>query len=594
MIEHNMILSASGWRKVFAQSRNEQDNTSEIGAENTMLAVIAADVFADYVREKTDEETPVIVCGTDTRPTGAAIASAVLRTLLAKKIIVRYVGIAAAPEIMAYARKFDAFIYISASHNPIGHNGIKFGLNDGGVLDADECAPLIETFKRKCNLPNATHDAETLLSSCPQHDVDWVYKESDGCKKEALSAYNSFIREVIAGTSSAHEQELLFEKMRPSKNGNASKQLGIVCDMNGSARTCSIDKDFFAAQNINFYAMHDEPGQIAHEIIPEGKNLDWCAHELERLQKAGHADAVLGYMPDCDGDRGNIVYWDEKQKRANVLGAQEVFALSVLAELSYANMLHAGNPSYKGAVVVNGPTSMRIDEIAASFGAHVVRTEVGEANVVNASKAARAQGYTVRICGEGSNGGNITYPSAVRDPMSTIFAIIKLLKIDGLYKSWCEKLHWQYKDDFTLTDILDSLPRWTTTGVAEPEAMLHITTSAHAALKQKFQAIFEKAWRAKRKELEKKYGIVSYEAVLTNGTTQTRGATDFSKSGSGGLKLIFFDNSKTPCAFMWMRGSKTEPVFRIVCDVRGKDKHAHEEEKALLDWGRKMINQADA
>ncbi|MBP3709368.1 MAG: phosphoglucomutase [Treponema sp.] len=588
-----MILSASGWRKVFAQSRDEQDSTPEIGAENTTLAVIAADVFADYVREKTNEETPVIVCGTDTRPTGPAIASAVLRTLLAKKIIVRYVGIAAAPEIMAYARKFDAFIYISASHNPVGHNGIKFGLNDGGVLDADECAPLIDAFKKKCTSPNAMQNAEALLSSCPQHDAEWVYKESDGCKREALAAYNSFIRNVITGTSVAGEQESLFEKMRPSKNDSASKRLGIVCDMNGSARTCSIDRDFFAAQNIAFYAMHDKPGQIAHEIIPEGKNLDWCARELERLQNAGHADALLGYMPDCDGDRGNIVFWNETQKRADMLGAQEVFALSVLAELSYAHMLHAGDSSYKGAVAVNGPTSMRIDEIAAAFNARVFRAEVGEANVVNAANAARAQGYTVRICGEGSNGGNITYPSAVRDPMSTIFAIIKLLKIDGLYKTWCEKSHQHYNDDFTLTDILDSLPRWTTTGVADPEAMLRITTSDHAALKQKFQAIFEKEWGAKRKELEKKYGIASYEAVLTNGTTEMRGAPDFSKSGSGGLKLIFFDKGKTPCAFMWMRGSKTEPVFRIMCDVQGNDKRAREEEKALIAWERKMLEQAD-
>ena len=54
----------------------------------------------------------------------------------------------AAPEIMAYARgvagaeREDAagFVYVSASHNPRGHNGLKFGLGDGGVLGAADSA----------------------------------------------------------------------------------------------------------------------------------------------------------------------------------------------------------------------------------------------------------------------------------------------------------------------------------------------------------------------------------------------------------------------------------------------------------------------
>jgi len=60
-------------------------------------------------------------------------------------------------------------------------------------------------------------------------------------------------------------------------------------------------------------AINDKAGAIAHEIIPEPENLVWCAQEMERLQAEGKRDAVLGYMPDCDGDRGNIVYWNEKQ-----------------------------------------------------------------------------------------------------------------------------------------------------------------------------------------------------------------------------------------------------------------------------------------
>ena len=126
ILNPNMILSASGWRKVFAVSGEETDTTTEIGMENTCISVLSALVFSDYVKKRTGKRTPTIVLGIDTRPTGPEIANVMIRLLLKEKVVVRYVGVTAAPEIMAYSKLFDGFIYISASHNPIGHNGIKF------------------------------------------------------------------------------------------------------------------------------------------------------------------------------------------------------------------------------------------------------------------------------------------------------------------------------------------------------------------------------------------------------------------------------------------------------------------------------------
>ena len=45
----SMILSASGWRKVFAVSGEEEDATEEIGAANGVIAALIAQVFADYI-----------------------------------------------------------------------------------------------------------------------------------------------------------------------------------------------------------------------------------------------------------------------------------------------------------------------------------------------------------------------------------------------------------------------------------------------------------------------------------------------------------------------------------------------------------------
>ncbi|MBP3772908.1 MAG: phosphoglucomutase, partial [Treponema sp.] len=87
-----------------------------------------------------------------------------------------------------------------------------------------------------------------------------------------------------------------------------------------------------------------------------------------------------------------------------------------------------------------------------------------------------------------------------------------------------------------------------------------------------------------------KYGIESYEAIGTNGTEESRNLTDYSKNGKGGLKILFSDKNKAPLAYIWMRGSGTEPVFRVLCDVKGNNKP---QEESLLEWERQMILRAD-
>ena len=602
-MNHGMITSASGWRKVFALSGNEEDKTQEISENDRILAGICALVFADYISEKA--KNPVIIVGRDTRPTGKAICEAMLKILAEKNVRVKYPGIIAAPEIMAYGKTADGFIYISASHNPIGHNGIKFGLNDGGVLNGTENAKLVKALNEKLsdegeierirgilNQKKSAKNSQSVEEAC--NEVNEIRATSEKAKIEAKNAYLAFSKEVISASSDSAEQGRLFSKIKESV---AQNRIGIVADMNGSARTLSIDTQIFKSCGIFFYGLNTEPGNIAHAIIPEPENLVWAAAEMERLQKEGKTEVKLGYMPDCDGDRGNIVFWNEKRQKAEVLKAQEGFALSVLSELAYMNYLGKGQNL---AVAANCPTSMRIDEIASSFGAKIFRAEVGEANVVNLARKKREEGFTVRILGEGSNGGNITHPAAVRDPLNTIFALVKLLVLrdsvedgktqKGLFHIWCDARNLPYKNDFTLADVIETLPPYTTTGVAEERAILKIKTTDHAVLKGKFQKIFEEEWSAKKSELSSKYGIENYEAIGTNGTEETRSLADYAKNGKGGLKILFSDKNKNSLAYLWMRGSGTELVFRVLCDVKG---NKSEEERALLEWEREMILRAD-
>lgn len=606
---HGMITSASGWRKVFALSGDENDSGAKISEDDAIIAGISAEVFSDYLAEKSS--SPLIIVGRDTRPTGRAIAEAMLKVLASKNVKVKYPGIIAAPEIMAYGKKASGFIYISASHNPIGHNGIKFGLNDGGVLNGTENARLVKALNEKLASESEIQRIRAVLSEIKsfktadsagdaRNEVNEIIARSQKSKVESKSAYLAFSKEVISASADSGEQEELFSKIKESLSSN---KIGIVADMNGSARTLSIDTQVFKSCGISYHGLNDEPGKIVHAIIPEPENLIWCASEMERLQKEGHAEVKLGYMPDCDGDRGNIVFWNEKSAKAEVLKAQEVFALSVLSELSYMKYLDEvsdTNVSKNLAVAANCPTSMRIDEICSSFGAKLFRAEVGEANVVNLARKKRSEGFTVRILGEGSNGGNITHPAAVRDPLNTIFALVKLLvlrdseegckKVKGLFHIWCDSQNLPYKNDFTLLDVIETLPKYTTTGVAEARAVLKIKTADHSLLKGKFQKIFEEEWQAKKNEMREKYGIENYQAIGTNGTEESRNLADYSKNGKGGLKILFSDKDKNPLAYIWMRGSGTEPVFRVLCDVKG-DKP--EMERALLDWEREMILKAD-
>ena len=639
-IEHNMILSASGWRKVFAQSGDERDATTKIGSVNKALCFLAAESFLEWLNTRSGSGRKVkaaatlneskaikrrlkIVVATDTRPTGKECAEYALKALCLGGADAVYLDVAAAPEIMAFARSFDAFVYISASHNPIGHNGIKFGLDDGGVLNAAQNLEVRAIFERKLN--EAGRAEEVLKRANAAKSAAFlkaVSKEKVAANKKAsLAAYQKFSRLVSSGTESAAAQKKFFDGLKAA----LKKSETIVCaDFNGSARTLCIDKNFFSECGLKFKAINARPGHIVHEIIPEPENLVHVARFVEETagktksaaaQKASKTKkaaafgafktpTIIGYMPDCDGDRGNIVYYSQKEGKAKILKAQEVFALSVLSELSFAALRQkadkkAGASNKKTrlgkekrlAVAVNCPTSMRIEEIAAAFGAKVFRAEVGEANVVNLAREKREAGFEVPILGEGSNGGTITYPASVRDPLNTVMALAKFLAVKEAWELWTKARGIPFKSDYTLDDILDSLPKYTTTGVSEKRAILKIKTSDHAVLKKNFQKVFEDSFNKDSEGLLKKYGIVSWKASLTNGTKEKLGEADFSKSEKGGLKILFYEkNSRAPSSFIWMRGSGTEPVFRIMCDVKGKDA---KKEKELLAWETKMLAQAD-
>ncbi|MDR2111323.1 MAG: phosphatidylglycerol lysyltransferase [Spirochaetaceae bacterium] len=607
-----MILSHSGWRGIFAQDGNGESAGKELSAAHKVFVSTAAAVFADYLRARiaaVPGENPAVILGMDTRPTGPAIADMMIRTFLAEGCSLRFALITAAPEIMAYARSFAAsgrahgFVYISASHNPIGYNGLKFGLTDGGVLSAGEAEALTAEFRRRAASPEAAARAIAAAGRADKDALTGVYAGAPRIKEEARAAYLGFTREVMTGGSGVPGdgagQGLLDTVIR----GIKAHPLGIAADLNGSARTLSIDREFFNSLGIGVHAINDKPGEIAHRIVPEGESLEPCRLFLEDLHQRDPS-VILGYVPDCDGDRGNLVFWDEGSGRTRSLEAQEVFALACVSELTHLVWTGElrydlkGNALNKAAVVVNDPTSLRIDRIAQAFDVSVFRAEVGEANVVGLARKLRERGYTARIFGEGSAGGTITHPSAVRDPIDTLLAMIKLLTVrsegdrKGFFELWCDLSDQAetYRPDFSLSDVIASLPAFVTTGAYTPEAMLQVKTADHGLLKDRYQRIFLREWEERKERLKARYGISGWEAVAYRGMEEKRGLTHFSGAGRGGLKIIFTNEGCRQIASLWMRGSGTEPVFRVMADAEGPDKRL---ERDLIEWQRRMVREAD-
>jgi phosphoglucomutase len=604
----NMILSASGWRGVFAASGGDESRTPEISAAHAVIAAAAARVFAEYLKKITGREAPAVIIGMDTRPTGPAIADVMTRVFLGEGCAVQYAFITAAPEIMAFAKAggaeagspASAFVFISASHNPIGYNGLKFGLTDGGVLPGSEAALLINALKTFMAAPDRIDQAIALVNRTEAEVLARVYADAPRIKALAVDAYLRFTREVVSDAAEPSRQE---ELLAAVKAGLLERPLGIAADLNGSARTVSIDRDFLGALGVSYRAVNTSPGDIAHRIVPEGESLEPCRVFLEEAHRENPA-FILGYVPDCDGDRGNLIIWDDGAGQARALEAQEVFALACVAELAHLvwnrelTFDNYGNALKKAAIAVNDPTSMRVDRIAHAFDVSVFRAEVGEANVVSLARKLRERGYIVRILGEGSAGGNITHPSAVRDPINTVTALIKLLTIrsagdrKGFFELWCDLSDQAevYRPDFTLSDIIATLPAFVTTGSYTPEALLTINTADHALLKDRYQEVFLREWEERKEYLKTRYGITGWTAAAYQGTEEKLGVPRFAEAGRGGLRIIFTNKAGNETACIWMRGSGTEPVFRVMADAEGSDRRL---ERDLIEWQRRMVAEAD-
>lgn len=578
-----MILSISGWRKIFAPD-GEHGRLKTLSTADSCLAVAMGISWGRWLSE--NHGGSAVLVATDSRPTGPALSNFLIRGLRAARCKVIFIGIAAAPEAMAYCQKtrgIAGIAYISASHNPLGYNGVKFS-TDGSVIGGLASAALIEKFRGLVRSEGAARYLMRLASKkFPGIEID------KRRKKSCLKTYARQLRLIAGGTENRAGRERLLRSLREALS---EKPLAVVADLNGSARCLSADRMHIESLGAKFHSFNNMPGRIEHEILPEGRALEPCRRYLEELHGR---DARLGYVPDNDGDRGNLVVWDDFSQGARILEAQEVFAIVTLAEFACAAWM-GSSASRKDVLVVNGPTSHRVRPIAEAYGASVSEAEVGESNLVNLGRKLRGEGYRVRLLGEGSNGGVIVHPSRVRDPLNTVTALLKLLRLPKMpgvlnpFEDWCRRSSQSslYRDDYGAADILASLPVFTTSSVSSEKSKMKVSCTEEGLLRTKWTDIFNLQWNIHAEGLRKIYDFHSWIQLNNRGMNSTQGPGP--RDSNGGLKIVFRDKKQHDVGFLWMRGSKTEPVFRLIAEIKDARPEA---EAALIAWHRAMVSEAD-
>ena len=344
-----------------------------IGATLTpQVAVEFGQAFGHFLRTQNPGRKSKVAIGRDTRPSGPMVFGAVSAGLMSVGVDVIDVDVATTPSVALFGRylKTDASIVITASHNPILWNGIKFLRHDGIAYPPAQAAQIKQIyFDKPWKLVPIEHLG--LLSTDSRihaHHIQTVLQYFD-------------VRGIAA-----HRYRVVLDSVNgagcigtPMLTGKLGVEL---IHMNGEAT-----------------------GHFAHTPEPTKENLVTLADKVREKR------AAIGFAQDPDADRLAVV-----DENGTYIGEEYTLALC-----TYARML-----TKPGSVCANLSTSRMVDDIAAKFGQKVFRTPVGEANV-----ASKMMEINAVIGGEGNGGVIDLRVGPVRDSFLGIAMILDLMSRTG-------------------------------------------------------------------------------------------------------------------------------------------------------------------
>src|SRR6202165_4032028 len=288
-----------------------------------------------------------IVVGRDSRVSGPMFQPVVHAALQSVGCDVLDIGMVPTPTVQLAVEDHDAAggLAITASHNPIEWNALKFIGPSGLFLDAAEAADMRKVVDGK--IPRATWDKLGTIS-----------RDQDAAREH--------IEKILA---------LPFLNVEGIRKRGFKVGLDCVRGAGGAFMPVLLELLGCKLATINM----EPDGRFPRPPEPVAENLG----ELQKLVEEAHCD--LGMAVDPDVDRLALV-----SEEAVALGEDYTLALAAKVVLGHR----------KGVVVTNLSTSRIVDDIAREAGSKVIRTPVGEVNVATRMRAENAP-----IGGEGNGGG---------------------------------------------------------------------------------------------------------------------------------------------------------------------------------------------
>lgn len=313
-----------------------------------------------------------VVVGRDTRVSGEMVKCAVFSGLISTGSQVIDCGVCPVPSLQVMVRRLnaDGGIMITASHNPIEWNALKFFQPDGTYLNSQQAEELLDIY----------HQGEFIRAA-------WKGYLPVRIEENVFQHHLDIIKDFV------DVDVIRAKKFRVAID---------CCNGAGSIVTSQLLKEL----GCDVVAINDIPnGIFPHNPEPIPENLT----ELCKLVKEKKVD--IGFAQDADADRLAII-----NETGEPLGEEYTLALVTQAVIKRK----------PGTVVANLSTTRALDDVAKMYNAQIVRSKVGEINVVETMKKVGAV-----VGGEGNGGVIIPEINYGRDSFGGIAIVLQHLAESG-------------------------------------------------------------------------------------------------------------------------------------------------------------------